>query len=298
MVCPERPTDMGGIACCILLAGALKPSELVAAARVSVLDLFLTPQLTVLGAWLARFGQVAVGSPVRPEVRVLYCDRSPEPKKPQPVTGTLEVRIERDQNQFRGPAGAVKDGCGQYAPSTNVLIAEAARYLTCDITPMFAAHSSQQADITVGCNPDSSPAGLFLVRCSTLGLVPSIGFVDIKEQWLTRATSAGLSVRTHWLAGRSFELRTREQFLEAARVAAGVTAAGPVYTPEREDAAVIVDSVVMPGATIGPSAVVARSMICAGATVAAGATVVDEIVAPGSTVASQSVPGRPWGRNR
>jgi hypothetical protein len=288
------------LAACLLLAGGLKPSPLVAQTGGSVLDLYLRPSCMVMGLWLDRFQELAGHIGQLPVVHVVHGKTTPPPSDAEARKRAINIRIEEDRQDFRGPAGAVKDACADYRADSTILVAEAARYVSCDLTPMLAEHAASQADITVACNPDQSPAGVFLIRCRTLDFVPAIGFMDLKEQWLGKAVEAGLNVRVHRLRDAySYELRTREDFLTAARVVGGLVcttshptkgvdvgsnSAGLMHPSEGGvsigPGAVIVDSVIMPGAEVGAGAVVARSIVCPAGKVAPGASVVDAVVPP------------------
>jgi len=285
------------LAACLLLAGGLKPSPLVAQTGGSVLDLYLRQDATVLSLWLDRFEELGSSAP-GPVIHIAHGTSTPAPNDMPARRRGFRIRIEEDRQEFRGPAGAVKDACGDYSPDSMVLVAEAARYVAGGLSPMLAGHHESGADITVGCNPDNSPAGVFLISCKTLALVPHIGFMDLKEQWLGKAVETGLNVRVHRLRGfTSYELRTREDFLRAARAAGGlITATYPPppdvqvngNSPSTEHAipgtvevgegAVIVESVIMPGARIGRDAVIARSIVCPAGLVPPGAAIVDAVV--------------------
>ena len=125
-------------------------------------------------------------------------------------------------------------------------------------------------------NPDGSPAGVYLVRCGGLDLVPAAGFVDLKEQWLPRAVEAGLNVRVFQLrAPGARPLRTRQEFLTAV-VPAGtrIVCPGGLIGPD----ASVTDSIVMPGAVVGPACTIVRSVLCPESRVRAGANIVDAVV--------------------
>ncbi len=286
------------LAACVLLAGSLTPSPLTSLTGGSVLDLFLNPRETVLDIWIRQFEAVAVAFGQTPKVHVIYGMASPIPAQISMNT-SLTVELQEDAQQFRGPGGAVRDICQEYPPDATLIVAEAARYLCGDLLAMVEEHGQRGADITVVCNEDSTPAGLFLIRRSTLDLIPKVGFTDLKEQWLKKAVDEGLDVRVHRLRqSYSYELRTREGFINAARAAGGVSDSTPGaldgvagdsldgngsnQQQEREaigPSTVIVDSVVMPGATVGAGAVVARSIVCPGAEVAPRGTLVDGVAA-------------------
>jgi hypothetical protein len=303
MVEHSEPSDLV-VEACLLLAGGLKPSPLVERTGGSVLDLYLRPGVTVMGAWLDRFQEIAGHLGRAPTIQVVHGTDTPPPSDAEARRRGIKVQIEADRQQWRGPAGAVKDACIGYRSEATVLVAEAGRYLGCSLVPMLKEHEASGAAITVACNPDDSPAGVFLIRCQTLELVPAIGFMDLKEQWLKKALEASIDIRVHHLREpHSYELRTREDFLVAARVAGGLVCTAPTTpsagigvdvpsTPSElrhsldEGAsigagAVIVDSVIMQGAQVGAGAVVARSVVCPSGVVAPGATVVDAVVPPG-----------------
>jgi len=285
---------------CILLAGGLRPSELTAAVGRSVLNLYLTQDRTTLGLWLDRLEGLRAPGCEPPPARVIYDESAPAPTRAG-VGSTDRVSIEKEKRQYRGPAGALRDACETYAEDDVILAADAGRCLLGDLRPMLDDHARRSADVTVACNEDGTPAGLYLVRCGALKLAPKSGFMDFKEQFLSKAMREGLTILAHRLGERrsSLPLRTRGQFLAAAARLAGVPApdAGGilvrggeasevgvgglrVVSPEAEVAqdAVVADSVVMPGALVGAGAVVARSIVCPGARVEAGAHVVDAVV--------------------
>jgi hypothetical protein len=288
---------------CLLLAGGLRASPLAEATGISPLDLHLMPGRTVLEAWLERCSALHQDASSPLEVRVIYGDATPAPHAPERVPANVRFRTERDTRQYRGPAGIARDAAGEYDDDAAILIAEAARFIAVDLIGAVVQHRARAADITVLCNRDSSPAGIFLAKRSTLDLVPRTGFTDLKEQWLTRAVTSGLHVRVHRLAGnQSHELRTPSQFLAAARAArllsAGALADGHEPTcvpPQIAAGAVVVDSVIMPGAVVAERSVVVRSIVCAGARVESGATIIDQVVRQ-SPRSSRRLAGRHAGR--
>jgi hypothetical protein len=342
------PEAAPGIAACLLLAGGLKASPLAAATGLSPLDLHLLPETTVFDAWLMQCGLLAAGRAAPLPVRVIYGDATPAPSLPDLIPPSLSVRTERETRQYRGPAGIARDSATDYPEEATILIAEGARFIAADLRPVIARHHAREAEITVVCNADSSPAGIFIARRRTLDLIPRIGFMDLKEQWLTRAVTSGVHVRVHRLpANQSHELRTPAQFLAAAaaaRLARGGSAAGracaisgpalpgtgfpgagfpfsglanghandcanthagigPMMGPggwasplaQIAPGAVVVDSVVMPGAIIAERCVVVRSIICAGAQLEPGQTVIDQVVRQAPR-AARRLAGRHAGR--
>ncbi|MHC4416228.1 MAG: glycosyltransferase [Planctomycetota bacterium] len=293
-----HPIDL---AACILLAGGLRPSPLVAATGRSVLDLWLTPDRTVLESWTDRIAELAAMMSQALPIRVVHDSILPAPWPS--ARPSRDLIIEQEPKALRGPAGVVRDLCRAYAPDQHVLVAEAARYLGTPLWPMLAEHSEHDADITVASNAGRTPAGIYLIRCGALDLAPAVGFMDLKEQWLPRAVDAGLNVRVCQLPDPGARpLRTRRQFLAAARIANRSGFATPVGTgpagallPAGQPSglrvvcaggligpgATLVDSIVMPGANVGPDAVVVRSLLCPNARVQAGSDIVDAVVSEG-----------------
>ncbi len=280
----QRPARID-LAACIVLAGGLRPSPLASATRRSVLDLWLTPHHTVLDCWLDRFAEIAAGMPA--PIRVAHDSILPPPCPSARLRD--RVIIERDPQAIRGPVGVVADLCTAYAPNQHVVVVEAARYLSASLQPMLLEHVERQADISVAANPDGSPAGIYVIRCGALDLVPAAGFMDLKEQWLCKAVDAALNVRVHWFPGPgALALRTCRQFLAAARVANDALG-GPIARGSGGlrvicpgvligPGATVVDSIVMPGAIVGANAVVARSLLCPHARVEQEADVVEAVV--------------------
>lgn len=287
------------IAASVLLAGGLRPSPLVRASGRSALDLYLTPTKTALALWVDRLGGLAAAGGGRAPIRVLHDANNPAPTLA--ATGEIPgLSIEREPGQYRGPAGVLRDVCADYDPDLPVLVCDASRFLDGELDEMLQEHALRKADITVACDAESAPVGVYLVRCAALALAPRNGFMDLKEQLLDKALSAGKGIWVHRLGQRrSFPLRTRAQFLRAARAANGrsvddareidvfsdaVARGGePPWSVVASDAevganAVVVDSVVMPGAVIGAGSVVARCVVCPGSRIEPGASVVDAVI--------------------
>ena len=295
----REPTDSIDLAACIMLVGGLRPSPLVEAVGRSVLDLWLTPAKTVLDCWIDRIAEATGGASA--PIRVVH-DAILPPPWPRAVPGDRLI-IEQEPKSLRGPAGVIRDLCEVYSPDDHVLVMEAARYPGVSLAPLLREHARSRADITVGSCSDESPAGIYVIRCGTLDLVPSVGFTDLKEQWLRRAIGAGLRARVHRLAGcGTLPLRTRSQFLTAARFANHVSRSttdttalgGGLITAGRSTGlrvicagsiigpgATIVDSIVMPGAIVGPKSIVVRSLLCPDSRIQAGADIADAVVYAG-----------------
>ncbi|MFG0274630.1 MAG: hypothetical protein ACF8QF_06205 [Phycisphaerales bacterium] len=283
----ERARETARAGACVVLAGGIKPSPLASEARSPVLDLWLGEGGSVLEHWLERVSRASKpGAPVR----VVHDAKQPAPHAPGRASG-MAVSIVAEPRSYRGPAGILADVCADLPEDSTVLLGDAARWLSAAPSDLLEAHAARGASVTVGVNADGSPAGLYALRAGALACVPKKGFMDIKEQWLTRLRADGGEVWTHRFAGDgALPLRTREQFLEAARLASGGEAplagrsvwdragGAGAWRAASRDASVgegtsIVESVVMPGAEVGSGAAVVRSILCPGSRVEAGEVV-------------------------
>lgn len=291
----SRGESFAGGVVFVLMAGGFSPPPLGVAVGCSVLDLHLTPEQTVLGRWLWAVSTLHRAGVV--EAGMCLCGGSTP--LPQSTVGSFRTIV--DKNDYRGPAGSLRDACETLAPETTIIAAEAARCCTIDLGRLLGRHAQSGAEVTVGRNADQSPAGVYLLRRSVLDTVPHAGFMDLKEQWLGKLVAAGREVRVHELreSGATL-LRTRAEFLDAMHLCSGierpgtagdleprvlrqtrragsVVCGGAEVSPE----AVLVDSLVMPGARVEAGALVARSIIASGCVVRAGEELVDAVVGPG-----------------
>ena len=157
---PVVATAPPRIAACILLAGGLRPSPLVAASGRSILDMWLTPAGTILDDWCDRIAEVAAEQQRVIPIRVVHDSIVPPPWPGQKGP----IIIEQEPKALRGPAGVVRDLCREYPPDHYVLVAEAARHLAEPLVPMLDG----TAPVTVAANADGTPAGVYLIRCDTI----------------------------------------------------------------------------------------------------------------------------------
>ena len=284
------------IAACIILAGTLRNSPLVEATNMSVLDLPITTEETLLDTWVSlirRLPQCAEA-----EIRVICYDHSPSPSVVHDHHG--RIRIERNPQSYRGSAGLVRDMCRHYHRNQSVLVIEGSRYGVSSLEGMFDRHSQTEADVTVGCNPDRSPAGIYLIRVEAFRGIADDGFVDLKEQWLGSVREKGMKIEIHGLDAPGFlPVRTLEQFLVAARYARHAAGQwGGVKNDVRglvrsDDArglrvicqgaliapgARVIDSIVMGDTIVSANATVVRCLICSGTRIQSGVEVADSVI--------------------
>lgn len=257
----------------LLLAGGLKSPPLEDETRSSVLALHAAPDTTLLDCWLGAMEGVS-SHPVRLLVR------SDAAHPPQAKAGRVE--IVRDIGLYRGPAGAIRDVAQSLEPGVELLlICEAFRVPSVRIGALLDAHTSGGHDITLTRNTDGSSGGIYLIRRAMVDeLVPAVGFLDLKEQFLGKAISGGHDVRVVDLDPPGVpSARTLDEFID------GVCPhCDPLGRVPQSDEILPEFSVVSAGVVLGPGARVWRSIIMDGATVSDGCTIVRSLLLPGATV--------------
>lgn len=303
---------------CVILAGGLKPSPLAAATGVSVLDLPLQPGRSVSDIWIQHLREVFVGATNEIELVLAYTANIPVPAEPA-VPPAFRLSRASTPAGLRGPAGSVYDVCAALPGAAQILVMEGNRYLTRGLGELLQQHETSGADVTVACNPDRTPAGIYVLRRPTLDLIQPLGFMDLKEQWLKKVAEGRFSIRVHHLTrGHAYPLRTWRLFRGAARVANGLPFDVPFLDQSRtnghlsasvrgaetlrivaegaevSEKALVMDSIVLAGARVEPGAVVVRSLLGPGAVVGAGSPAVDTIVTRDRRVSEQE----PWSLGR
>lgn len=282
----DRARDPGAVSACVLLAGAIKPSPLVTATGFSTLDLLTGPDESLLDRWILRLRAIGIAAG---EVIAVHGSNIPSPTA---SAETIAVRIRRERDHLRGPAGAAHDACQDLAHHDTVLIAEAKRDPGASLEALVQEWDVGDADIIVARNPSGSPAGLYIARRELLDLVPNRGFMDLKEQWLGAAIGQGARVRVVDIPPPgTLPVRILPQYLRLVLSEGGATGftTGVIEASHRRVALVspaatvdpgadVIDSVVMEGARVGAGALVVRCLVCPGARVEPGAEVVDAVI--------------------
>jgi hypothetical protein len=286
----------------VLLDGAVRRGGLAEAAGRSLLDLPIVGGRTLLDLWSGEVeelsrrlaearGSEGRGSEERGERgrvrgiawRILIGRGTRQPAA-RAATSTIRMSIEVDPGDLRGTGGVLRDAAAGYADDDLLLVANAAQVLVEPLHELAAQAGRRGGDVTVLGNVDGAPASLMLVSCRALRVLPTIGFVDLKEQGLpmiaaryevsvlNRAPTAGLPIRTpgDYLAA----LRARHR-LDCGRSVC------PAPFDERWDSAF---AVVEPGAKVAADAVIHNSVVLAGARVDGGAVVADSVVCAGGVV--------------
>jgi hypothetical protein len=291
----------------VLLAGTVRESPLARGARRALLDLPLTPTTTIGGMWAQRIQELAdaVGAPSLP-LFIATTPVSPDvpSAQPTPLAGATFVP---DASPLRGTGGALVDLCDRFSEADTILVANAHAVAMRPLASTVRALFDAKSEVVLHADENSAPTGMFLARVSALLDIPRRGFVDFKEQALSRIAASHAVHVVRELGPHVAPVRTLDGYIRAVRFFAaspggagavggvgGGGGAGELSDPLAEEwrstfsladagasvapDARLVDSVVLAGAKVGAGAVVVRSVICPGAQVAAGAFVGDQVV--------------------
>ncbi len=294
----------------VLLAGSVRPTELSRTINRSLLDLPITNGRTILDSWEEQAtpivgasgaggagGVGGVGVAGVLDIDVLLDRTSPAPtvhaRNPH-----IAVRVMRDEMEFRGTGGVLRDVAREYDEDDLLLVCNAATILHEPLAAITEQLLHAGGDVSLIASDDGLPGAVMLVRRRVLTSVRDVGFIDFKEQVLPklaaehrigvvkRHVAPGIPVRTgegyidglfayHRLrAGRAAEIEDpfAEEWASVFRV---IEDGASVHSD-----ATVHDSVVLSGGRVERGAVIVRSVVCPGGVVRAGEAVVDEVVGP------------------
>jgi hypothetical protein len=212
---------------------------------------------------------------------------------------TLQVQV--DTSGHRGAGGTLGDRWNELVDSLDAqgraggaIVVEASNVPIFDFGAFFAAVDPSQGAF-IGASADATPAGIMWLSPDALGLVPRIGYFDLKEQLVTAIVRSGKRVGAHFGPTESCRISDRVSYLRAVsliqadgaegRCDDAVVESGAVVRGASllcrgavvERGALVVDSIILPGARVCCDAVVARSIVPPGSHVPCGYLVVDEI---------------------
>ena len=299
----QRPLPITAV---VMLAGSVRANHLRRATGRSPLEMPLSSSRTVLDVWLeqvealGRLQHVGRGGEVvqRLPVRVMI-DQDVALEAGDDAYEHLEVTVERDPSALRGTAGLLHDIARSYRDDDRLLVLHGSQV---PFQPLDAVvrglgmpgEDGRDADISLVCDVDGSPAGVMALRCGALRDISPVGYVDLNEQALPRIAK-GFDVRVRRSDRRvTRSIRTLSGYLDTLRAysrrEAGRLVEADPYAEDWQasfqiteggaaidESAVIHDSVVLAGARVDAGAVVVRSVICPGTVVARGQSVVDSV---------------------
>lgn len=278
----------------LILCGGLKPPPLAEALRAPLLSLPQNTDQMILDGWLDGFRLAGIA----PERCHMLVDANSWCAAGHDSAGVSTIA---DTGPYRGPAGALRDAIDRIEDSDLTLIIESSRMLAnpASIAGLMASHLSRTDSITIATNPDGSFAGVIVADRPAIDIIPGIGFIDLKEQWLPAASKAGFGITTHQLAGFSYSARTSSGYLNALHRMGWFTHRGEsraigrglstifgtpgggsliARTARVAEDAVTSDSAISDRAVVASGAVVVRSIIGRGAVVENGDVIIDTVI--------------------
>lgn len=283
----------------VLLAGAVRSSDLSRGTGRGTLDLPITPTRTLLGEWCDQAKRVAaLAGRQSIQVDVVLDPSSEAPSVPQ-LDGRVSVEIRRDETSYRGTGGALRDIAASMDGDGVILVANAGQILTRGLDALTTRLAEAAADVALVAHDDGTPSGLMLLSTRALEDVNTVGFVDFKEQVLP-TLGASFDIRAvRFARATARPVRTLTSYIEALRdhhdsvESAGrgtdpfterwaPTFSVPESGAEVDASARLHDSVVLSGGRVGAEAVVVRSVVASGGVVGRGQIVVDEVVGAGA----------------
>ncbi len=257
----------------IILAGGLEQTPLQQVMGFPSAGLPISRDRTLLSAWLEVIDR-SLGE-TRAATLLLCGTASDEQwflgelrRSTNPVSG---VAVRRDDRPHRGVCGILADTVGACGLSGWLLVVELNTLPPRSLLPLLES-ALESTSLVVGASDDERPAGAYLIRGDLLVGVPSRGYVDLKEQFLPQLVAKGHHIASARLAPTAVRLVDRRNYLRGIRVWQSENGAAPAADnvagnslvcsgAEIAHDAFILDSVVLPGAVIGPRSVVARSVV-------------------------------------
>lgn len=271
----------------MLLNGGVRPPPLTRQIGSPLLYLPFSEQLSVAEAWFNAFTmngvahQDCVLASTPNDASTLYTKLSP-------------FRLTHDTDPYRGPAGALRDATRSLSDVTVVIVAEGTRLPPSNLVErLLQVHTP--GTITLGVSKDRTYAGTLATDPAAIDLLPGIGFIDLKEQWIPTAVKSGFRVRSCALPEASYRVRTRESYLGAmAQLGrfADVSGTGARVIGGNDDHMFghrYGGSLIFHSASVASDAVVSHSVVAAGARVGPGAIVVRSVIGPGARVRDHEV---------
>lgn len=280
----------------VLLAGSVRANQLRKATGRCALEMPVGNHRSVLDCWREQLVTMAeqLGIDHLP-VRVMV-DQSSGMKPGVTRHGPVQLSIEIDPSEFRGPGGLLSDLAREYRDDDLILVTHASQLLFEPLADLSEAMAGVESDVAMVCSALGTPSGLMLMRCGCLRDINPVGFVDLNEQALP-AIAAKHEVRVvRYDQPISRSLRTLSSYLETLREFHRRQAAGRVDRPAEvledwektfgiveagaqvHETAVIHDSVVLSGARVEAHAVLVRCVVCPGVVVARDHSEVDCVV--------------------
>lgn len=281
----------------LVLYGSVRSTPLARRADRCLLDLplnqgtILTHQLENAKSCARRFGLEGF------EMRVLVDTESTAPVSlPDARHEGMSCVIQQDASPIRGVAGVLSDATQEMDENDYIIVTSGAQVYLERLDDLVHAMAKQRADVTLVSSRDGSPVGVWLMRVGVLRSVKPIGYVDLKEQSLESWRHDHVVRVVERSRAYVQPARSRSEYLDAVRSRVMGYGVGATIDedPYREDwestfsiaepgsevasGAILHDSIALAGSVVGKDAVVVRSVLCPGANIAPGARVIEQVV--------------------
>jgi hypothetical protein len=272
----------------VLLAGGIEHSLLRKQVGHAIGTLPISAKQSLLGCWLERIA-------AEPRVRKVIVatsevfDQADLRHAVSSAATKLAVDVVIDPDVHRGTAGVVADVLW-HDDSTIMCVGEVSAVPPPSIGRAIDALGQERTLMVVGTCDDARAIGFFAFHRKALGLVPRVGYFDLKEQFINAVIKDGHIVRAVQLMDRHLRLTTLEGWLEATKhFDGGIHQAATVSDQARLEGSVCIeegarvgsaslcDAIIMRGAVVEDGAIIARSVVGPGARVAQGRRVIDGI---------------------
>ena len=283
------------LAAVVILGGSVRGNLFEQAIGRNVMDLPLRAGETILDSWHEAGRDLAQHFGLeRLPVRVRLSKQSIEPRIRQRYVGT-PIRIDRDLEELRGPGGTLADVAAEFPDDALLLVVSGYQVAIDPVTELVGALFDAAQDGAVLARSDGRPVTMFLLSCRTLRDVPTVGFIDFKEQALPRMAETFDIRVVPWDRPGIESIRTHEDYLSGLRLVHAQehlegrgSSLGRKHEPWRP-----IFSVVEPGAQVAEGVDLLDSVVLRGGEVEEGGVVVRSIVADGGVVRpGQMVEGR------
>lgn len=281
------PFDLAAV---VLMAGAVRQTDLARAAGRARLDLPILPDASLGDCWAARVATLRheLNAPNLPMV----VSTNAIAGTPKNAAAWPQAAVRMDSEEPRGSGGALRDIAHEFDADSYMLIVPAQSFPRAELEPVLRELASVSADAMIHADSDRTPSGCFLLRCGAMQGLPARGFIDLKEQALPQIRSK-FDVRVVCTnQAPPLPIRTLDGYVQALRAA--TRAPGGVGDSQAEEwqwsfalaedgadvhsTARLHDSVVLSGGKVGRGAVVVRCLVGPGGVVESGSSNFDELV--------------------
>lgn len=278
----------------VLLAGAVGTSTLAAATGRAAIHWPIDSSSSLLGHWRQQVEPLAASAADGMVLRVMGSNSNGQAVEPSPASSNVQVRMEHDPAELRGTGGVLRDVAADYPDEALLVVASAGQLLVDSLAEAVRELAACEADVVLLSDDGAVAGGVMLVRCGCTRVIPSIGYVDLKEQGLPLIARQHRVQVIHRQRPLALPLRTRGDYIRALRWYHRTPRMRPVTDPFEEDwrpvfalweegakvdpSARLHDSVVLAGGRVERGAMVVRSVVCPGGVVGLNQTVIDEVV--------------------